>query len=109
MKKSYYHATTNANARSIREEGIKSGYDGLIYLTDKLYDSAKFLVARGTLIEDIMVFEIPEKYLKKGLLALSNDHSEKFFGCKAYAYGAGIPLKVMKKCNVYRFVEGGEV
>lgn len=79
MKK-YYHATPYKNLESIMLEGIlASSYDGVVYLTDRPEDAAKFVYMRGC--TDILVLEVS---LEEHLVDVSYDHNEKFWGCKAY-------------------------
>lgn len=79
MKSKYYHATSKENLTSILDEGIKPGYDGVVYLCKTPYDAAKFCVIRG--VSNIVAIEF---MLDDNSVTESFDHSEKFFQCKAY-------------------------
>jgi hypothetical protein len=83
MIKKYYHATPFENLESILDQGIcrKYGYDGVIYLTEKPEEAARFVAIRGYV--DILVCEVEvEEYMVEE----SFDHSEAFFKCRAYGY-----------------------
>lgn len=47
MLKSYYHATPFENLNSIFTKGILKGIDGVVYLTEKPDEAARFLAIRG--------------------------------------------------------------
>ena len=80
MKK-MYHATKFEDLIDIVENGIQLGFDNYIYLCDDPKDAAKFVAIRG--YKNILVceVEVDEKKLKE-----SFDHSEEFFGCRAWTY-----------------------
>lgn len=80
-KKIYYHATAYENLNSILEKGILKGYDGVVYLTEKPHEAARFLALRGH--KKIIAFGVK---LEEDLVSESFDHSEAFFKCKAYMY-----------------------
>jgi RNA:NAD 2'-phosphotransferase (TPT1/KptA family) len=96
-----YHCTERKNLTNIMNEGIKKGYDGVVYLADSANNSAKFLVVRGIKIENLIAFEIDTKKLNAKKLGFSYDHNENFFGCKAYMYADDI--KISKLLNVIEF------
>lgn len=77
----YYHATDIKNTRSILEDGIKPGYDGVVYLCETPEDCLKFMLVRG--YHEAAVFEVD---LDESEVAESFDHSQTFFGCRAYMY-----------------------
>ena len=86
MTKTYYHATPLENLESIMDQGIRKGYDGVVYLTEKPDEAARFVVIRGC--KKILVLGIE---LEEDLVNESFDHSEVFFRCKAYMYPEDIP------------------
>ena len=75
----YYHATDYNNVGSILLEGIKTSWDGVIYLCTSASDAAKFCAIHG--IKHILVVEVE---LDDSEVKESFDHSEEFFKCKAY-------------------------
>jgi hypothetical protein len=81
-----YHATKMSNMDSIFEKGILRGSNGVVYLTTKPEDAAKFVAIRGE--KEILVVKVE---IPKAKLVESYDHSESFFGCKAYTYAGDIP------------------
>lgn len=83
----YYHATEDKNYINILMNGIKSGFDGCVYLCKDPDHCIRFLDVRGVR-EDIFVFAID---LDENEVKESHDHNEKFFGCKAYCYDGDIP------------------
>lgn len=56
MKDTYYHATSYENLASIVVDGIKSGMEGVVYLTKERDDALKFLAIRGC--HDILTVEV---------------------------------------------------
>ena len=87
MLKSYYHATPFENVNSIFKKGIVKGCDGVVYLTEKPEEAARFVAIRG--YKKILVIEVEvEDYLVEE----SFDHSQAFFKCKAYLYPHDITI-----------------
>lgn len=86
MTKTYYHATLFENLESIMDQGIRKGYDGVVYLTEKPEEAVRFIAIRG--YEKILVLGVE---LEEDLVNESFDHSEAFFKCKAYTYHEDIP------------------
>ena len=74
-----YHATPYENLISILDNGIRTGIDNVVYLTEKPEDAVKFLAVR--LVEKILVCEV---LVEESELLESYDHNERFFGCKVY-------------------------
>lgn len=90
MLHKYYHATQPANLSSILQNGIKKGFDGVVYLAETPEDAAKFLAIR--LFKDILVFEVE---LDDKDVCESFDHSYSFFQCRAFTYNSSIdPLQI---------------
>ena len=85
MKKIYYHATPMENLGSILSEGIHKGIDGLVYLTEAPDEAARFVFIRGC--KDIVVFKVE---VEEGLVEETFDHSQAFFGCRAFGYNSNI-------------------
>jgi hypothetical protein len=103
-----YHCTVIENMYNIKVEGLQRGMEGVIYLAEKPEDAAKFLAVRGIAPERMRIIEIHRRHFDEGFLEESTDHSERFFGCKAYMYGKDIPAKIIRKCNVYVMELKGE-
>lgn len=82
MVKTYYHATPFENFESIARQGIlKSRYDGMVYLTEKPEEAARFLAIR--LCREILVCEVQ---VDESLVEETFDHNEGFFKCRAYGH-----------------------
>lgn len=86
MTKTYYHATPFENLESIMDQGLHRGCDGVVYLTEKPEDAAKFVAIRGCRKILVLGIEFEEHMVNE-----SFDHSQMFFKCKAYAYEDDIP------------------
>jgi len=86
MLKTYYHATPYENLESIMDQGILRGCDGVVYLTEKPYEAARFVVIRGCNKILVLGIEMDENLVKE-----SFDHSQAFFKCRAYTYPEDIP------------------
>ena len=98
MTKTYYHATPYENLESIMDQGIRKGYDGVVYLTEKHDEAARFVAIRGC--KKILVLGIE---LEEDLVSESFDHSEAFFRCKAYMYPENIPANEITEFKRYEF------
>lgn len=86
MTKTYYHATPFENFESIARQGIlKNRYEGVVYLTEKPEEAARFLAIR--LCREILVCEVE---VDESLVKESFDHNEAFFKCRAYVYHGNI-------------------
>lgn len=95
----FYHATTMENLEKIRnEQRIRHSVGGVVFLCRKPLDACKFLLIRG--VSEIGVIEVD---LKKSETERSNDHSEKFFQCKAYTYHGDIVLTGAEEIKTYDF------
>ena len=92
MAKTYYHATPFENLDSIIEKGIlKSRYDGMVYLTEKPEEAARFLAIR--LCREILVCEVE---VDESLVEETFDHNGAFFRCRAYGYHGDVePDKII--------------
>lgn len=86
MLKTYYHATPYENLESIMDQGIHKGCEGVVYLTEKPEDAAKFVAIRGCRKILVLGMEISDEFIEE-----SFDHNEVFFKCKAYMYRDDIP------------------
>ena len=96
MIKTYYHATPFENLEAILAQGIRKGYDGVIYLTEKSDEAARFVAIRGC--KKILVLGIE---LEENLVSESFDHSQVFFRCKAYCYPENIPADEITEFRTY--------
>lgn len=96
MIKTYYHATPFENLESIMDQGICKGYDGVVYLTEKPEEAARFVAIRGC--RKILVLGIE---LEEDLINESFDHSQAFFKCKAYSYAENIPADEIAEFLTY--------
>ena len=85
MKKVYYHATPMENLDSILTNGIRKGIDGLVYLAEAPDEAARFVLIRGC--KDILVLEVE---VEEGLVEETFDHSQVFFGCRAFGCKSSI-------------------
>ena len=86
MTKTYYHATPYENLESIMDQGIRKGCDGVVYLTEKPEEAARFVAIRGSM--KILVLGIE---LEEDMVTESFDHSFLFFKCRAFTYPEDIP------------------
>lgn len=100
MTKTYYHATPFENLESImvKDQEIRRGCDGVVYLTEKPEDAVKFLIIRG--YTKILVIGVD---LEEDMVSESFDHSEAFFKCKAYMYLENIPLDCFVTAQTFEF------
>ena len=95
----FYHATTAENMEKILEDGkIKHSFGGDVFLCRNPLDACKFLVIRG--YRQVSVIQV---HLKKNEVTESNDHSERFFQCKAYTYHGHIELDGTEDVREYEF------
>lgn len=95
-----YHATPYENLGKILENGLVPGADGLIYLTEKLVDSVKFVAIRG--YRDILVVEVKIPKKLENTIEETFDHSERFFQCRSFA--SKVPIKSDRIKNYYRYI-----
>lgn len=86
MTKTYYHATPFENLESIMDQGILRGCDGVVYLTEKPDEAARFVAIRGYMKILVVGVEIEEDFVEE-----SFDHNPAFFKCRAYTYEGDIP------------------
>lgn len=76
-----YHATLHHNLEEIMENGLKVGWDGLIYFCTKPEDAVKFVGLRAIFEPaPIEVVAVHVDCLNKALIQEGFDHSTKFFG-----------------------------
>ena len=93
----FYHATTPEIMDKIIEEGrIRRSSDGVVYLCKKPVEAAAFVTIRGADIVKVIEVDLNESEVEE-----SHDHSEAFFGCKAYTYGKDIDLPETVKIEEY--------
>ncbi len=85
MTKTYYHATLFENLESIMDQGLHKGCDGVVYLTEKPEEAARFVLVRGC--TDILVCEVQ---VSEDLVEEMFDHNPKFFKCRAFGYSDDI-------------------
>lgn len=81
MTKTYYHATPFENLESIMDQGIHRGCDGVVYLTERPEEAARFVAIRG--YRNILVLGVN---IEEDMVKESFDHSQAFFKCRAYMY-----------------------
>ena len=96
MTKTYYHATPFENLESIIDQGIRKGYDGVIYLAEKPEEAARFVAIRGCRKMLVLGIELEEDLVNE-----SFDHSQAFFKCKAYYYSDDIPVDEITEFLTY--------
>lgn len=94
-----YHATPYENLGKILENGLVPGPDGLIYLTEKPTDAAKFIAIRG--YRDILVVEVKIPKKLENTIEETFDHSERFFQCRSFASTVSIKSDRIK--DYYRY------
>lgn len=85
MKK-FYHATPYTNLGSILVNGLRTGYDGVVYLAETQEAALKFICIRC--FNPILVIEVE---LDESCVSESFDHSYSFFQEKAFTYPNCIP------------------
>jgi len=98
MLKTYYHATPYENLESIMSKGLLKGYDGVIYLTEKPEEAARFVAIRGYHKILVIGIEIEEDKVEE-----SFDHSQVFFKCRAYMYSEDIEPDKLTYLYKYTF------
>lgn len=81
MLRTYYHATPYENLLSILAGGILRGADGVVYLTEKQDEAARFLLARGC--RDILSIGV---LIDDEKVEETFDHNQSFFKCRAFGY-----------------------
>lgn len=97
----FYHATTGAAAESILNDGVlKADAFGEVFLCRTPLDACKFVVIRGVNLVSVLEINI-----KRSEVYESHDHSEAFFGCKAYAHHGDITLRGNVPVLTYDFRE----
>lgn len=98
--KSYFHATTEHNFESIKNDGeIKTGWDGVVYLADSAENALKFISIRA-MGKPIVVLEVE---LDENDVEETFDHSFSFFKCKAYGYPNNICLSCLVSAVKYSY------
>ena len=79
-----YHATPYDNLISIMEKGILPGTGHVVYLADSEIGAVKFVAVRGCkhiLVVKVKILKADEKNIEETF-----DHSERFFGCRAFGH-----------------------
>lgn len=100
IPKKYYHATSLSNFQKIQDdEVIKTGMDGIVYLTTSAEDAYKFIGLR-VWDEPIVILEIAG--LERSNIIETFDHSYKFFKCRSYGYTENIPYSKVIHTTTYR-------
>lgn len=103
-KKEYYHATATKNLKSILKEGLKTGCDGLVYLSENERDALKFVGLRGANNITIIKVSLSEKEVFETF-----DHSFSFFKCKSFGCLKNIPVEDFKSITNYTIkISNGE-
>lgn len=94
-----YHATTNENMEKIVGDGVlRTSCDGMVYLCKQPKDACKFLLIRGLKRMCVLEVNVEDKKISE-----SYDHSEAFFGCKAYMHDGEIKLTGKEKIEEWTF------
>lgn len=96
----YYHATSMSSYLNIlKDETIKPGFDGLVYLTEEISHALRFVAIRG--LKEIVVLEIE---IPDAINVIETfDHSEAFFKCRSFGYQGSIPSNCIKNVIKYKF------
>ncbi len=95
----YWHATTPENLESILSDGkIKADAFGEVFFCKAPLDACKFLVIRGVRSCGVIGVMLDESKLVE-----SFDHSESFFGCKAYIHLGDVILDGDEEITGYDF------
>lgn len=95
----FYHATPWESAGQIQKDGkIKASWDGGVYLCKDPADSCKFMIIRFVQRVAVIEVDLPEESVQE-----SYDHSEEFFGCKAYIHEGDIELTGCEDVRYYDF------
>lgn len=94
--KTYYHATPFENLESILAQGLHKGCDGVVYLTEKPEEAARFVAIRGYTKILVVGIEFEEYMIEE-----SFDHNPVFFGCRAYTYAGDIPADEITEFLTY--------
>lgn len=97
--KTYFHATSYDNLLSIITDGIKTGYDGIVYMCEKEEDAVKFPIIHG--ISHIVTFKIKIKEPDK--IVETFDHSYNFFQCRCWGFKGNIPADWIEPSKQYKF------
>lgn len=98
MLKTYYHATPYENLESIMDQGLRKGCDGVVYLTEKPEEAARFVAIRGCRKILVVGVEIDD-----GLIEESFDHNQAFFGCRAFMFEGDIPADEITEFIKYEY------
>lgn len=98
MTKTYYHATPFENLESIMAQGIRKGCDGVVYLTERPEEAARFVAIRDCNWGKILVLGME---IEEDLIEESFDHSFAFFKCRAYMYKGDIPADEITEIRAY--------
>lgn len=105
--KLYYHATKPENLGSILSNGLRPSWDGLVYLADSVENAAKF----GFFANDgkeVMIYTVKTFKADESKLEEVHDHSEQFFGCKAYGYNGAIPKERLGAVYKWAYLQRAE-
>lgn len=95
-----YHATSMDKLVDILETGLKPGVDGVVYLCEKPFDAAKFLIVRG--LKEIIVFKVKIYKKDEKKIVETFDHNTAYFKCRAYGYQGEI-----KPSNIEQVIKYG--
>lgn len=95
----YYHATdTDGFSKILKSGEIKTGIDGIIYMTTSPEDAVKFISVRCINPIYVFEFEVPNPELVEEQF----DHSFTFFKCKSYGYPENITIDKDTKAYKYK-------
>lgn len=86
MLKTYYHATPKKNTFSILRKGLKSGFDGVVYLSDTVDGAMEFMRIR----QQPGLFAVIPVYLDDSEVKESNDHNRALLNVNAFYYEGNI-------------------
>lgn len=98
--KTFYHATSKENMDNILCNGLKAGNQGCVFMTEKEEESVRFLALR--LIPEIVTFKIKVYKNNYDKVQETFDHSQSFFGCRAFGYFGDIPAENIEASRIYQ-------
>lgn len=91
--KTYYHATRKKNTFKIIDEGLKAGWDGVVYLSDTVDGALEFMEIR----QQPGLFAVIPVYLDESTVEESHDHNRAFIKANGYIHVGDIPAEYVEQ------------